>query len=172
MKTIITIMSLFLYGTSSFAQYNLDSLCLDLKGYVQDDYGHLKDAQVSLYMENVFIKKLTTNHSGKFEFLLNRNHIYTIKVTRQNYLSEKICVNTYMPEIYSSAAHKIQVYDFDIELEEEKKYNLNADVFDFPVALLYYDRNLNQFDYSRAYSDNIRKEWIENRVDMIAGQHE
>ena len=102
-------------------------------------------------IDTVYLKEGKT----KFKFTLNKDSYYAIRISKPGYLSKLICVNT---EILTEVNG---VYKFEFEtslLKEVVVKNLNTDVLDFPVAIVYFDYEKECFSYNKEYSAFIKKE--------------
>lgn len=139
------------------AQFNLEELCLEMKGIITDDYDRLKGSTVNLYVNNDKVKTFTTSSTGKFQFLLNRDLQYTIEVLKEGYLPKKISINTTMPPLPESKVYVLNVFDFEVQMDEDLG-NIFNEIKDFPIALISFDPKENAFDYSFKYTESIRFE--------------
>jgi len=87
----------------------------------------------------------------EFEFDLEKNGIYSLRIEKEGFLPRLVTVNTRMPELYKE--HIFYKFLFEVEMFSGglEKF-LDPDDVDFPVAVVSYDETKDRYEYSRKYT--------------------
>ncbi|MFN5628749.1 MAG: carboxypeptidase-like regulatory domain-containing protein, partial [Bacteroidota bacterium] len=56
--------------------------------------GKLGDAKITIYMDGNEVKNIYTTSNGKFNYVLDPDHEYTIKISKPTYVSKSFEVST------------------------------------------------------------------------------
>ena len=134
-----------------------DSLsCLKIQGKIINADETEGECFIELIgLNNQIDTLLLKDRKTKFNFILNKDSYYAIRISKPGYLSKYVCVNT---EILTELNG---VYKFEFEtalMKEEAVKNLNKDALDFPVAIVHFDYEKDCFSYNKEYSASIKKE--------------
>lgn len=110
--------------------------------------------RVTLIYHNNAVDTLILSVSQPFDYLLNRNSIYAVRIEKDGYLPRLISINTSAPqqfdnESYYSFLFKITMYP------EELRAQMDADDLDFPVAVIAYDALSDRFEYGRPWTESL-----------------
>jgi len=165
MKTTLSIITVFAVlcllplqaSSKKLNRLKYDSLsCLKLEGKILNADETQDECIIELIGQNEEIDTLVLKDGKlKFRFVLNKNNYYAIRISKPGYLSKLICVNTEM-------IHEMNgVYAFEFEtrlIKEIALKKLNKDILDFPVAIIYFDYEMECFSYSKEYSSSIKRE--------------
>ncbi len=135
-----------------------DSLsCLQIEGKVLNaDEGEDGECLVELITLNDGIDSIVLKEGRKkFKFVLEKNSYYAIRVSKKGYISKLVSVNT---EILTEdeGVHRF-VFETTL-IKEAALKRLNKDVIDFPVAIIHFDYELDDFSYNKEYTDNMKRE--------------
>ena len=135
---------------------NPDSLlCLEIKGKVTNVGSKSSETyQVELIYYNTVVSNDQVGSNKSFKFNLKRDAIYTIRISKDGFITKLISIYTKLP------ADQTDVYrlDFETELiEAHKSKKLNADALEFPVTIIYYDDKEDSFYFNEEYTSNIKK---------------
>lgn len=110
--------------------------------------------RVTLICHNQAVDTLVLPVSQSFDYLLNRNSIYAIRVEKEGYLPRLISINTTAPQQFDNADY----YSFLFKLTmypEALGPQLDADDVDFPVAVIAYDALSDRFEYGRLWTEGL-----------------
>lgn len=165
MKNSVTTFILFFllsYSTghsSSFRVFVSDKKCLEIDGKITNaSESSEKNCVVELICENKIVSTLVLKGGKKkFKFLLDKNAVYSIRISKTGYISKLINIDTKMNMA------EVELYNFSFETSLIKKSSaehLNKDLLDLPVALIYFDRKKDCFVYDKEYSNKIKKEFV------------
>lgn len=136
---------------------NRDSTCMKVKIEVfYKDYP-VKDAIVYLYQKNSVIDKKVTNKKGKYTFSLSKNEEYTIDVSKTGCEKRLVSIQTYLPND-EEITDDLYTIEMRIDLWDEIASLKNEDVLEFPIAVFAYDKDSQDFEYNKKYTDSMKKE--------------
>ena len=118
--------------------------------------------KVTLIYLNRAIDSVTLTDNKTFEFNLEKNVIYSVRIEKAGFLPKLISINTKMPELYKE--HILYKFQFEVEMYANNlKQFLDADDVDFPVAVVSYDEKADMYDYSRKYTECVIQRFEEAR---------
>ncbi len=153
----ITLLSLLFITIKTYSQTKLnDSLiCLDIKGKITNIGNKYDDTYKAelIYYNNV-ISKESINVNKSFKYSLKKDAIYTIRISKQGYITKLISIYTKIPEKHN----ELYRLDFETELiEDRKSKKLNPEALEFPITIIYYDDTANWFYFNEEYTSNIKR---------------
>lgn len=107
--------------------------------------------KVTLIYLNRPIASVVLPVEKEFEFELEKNAIYSVRIEKEGFLPRLVSINTRMPELYKE--HIFYKFLFEVEMFNDglQKF-LDSDDVDFPVAVVSYDEKKDCYDYSRKYT--------------------
>ncbi len=138
------------------ASINSDSsICLLIKGKVHKIGKKTIDTfKVELIYFNTLIKNDNFSVRTAFQYHLMKNSIYTIRISKQGFVSKIISINTNMP-VGNNNLYQLQV---ETELIEEINTNeLDKESLEFPATIIQYDKKANWFYINEDYTTNIKR---------------
>jgi hypothetical protein len=131
--------------------------CLQIEGRILNAEENDGECTVELIdnenqiCDSVLLKEGKT----RFAFVLQKNKYYAIRITKKGFINKLITVNTEML-VESDGIHK---FNFETKLMHKAALKrINADVVDFPVAIIHFDYENDCFGYNKEYTDSIKKE--------------
>jgi tetratricopeptide (TPR) repeat protein len=153
MRYAFVILLLFALQLVASAQ-DLTNLAID--GLVKDeDGGRLTGAKIALYQDGKQINTQTSERSGRFEFFLEFDHEFTIKVSKAGYVDKIIYINTNgVPEDEQAFG-----YEWPITVELFKRMDgVDYSMLEKPIGKIYYEANVQNFVGDNAYLRLIKDE--------------
>lgn len=147
----------FTANASKNGRLKSDSLsCLKIEGKINNANETQEECIIELISLNDQIDTITLKEGKiKFKFMLHKDSYYAIRISKAGYISKLVCVNT---EILTQI-DGIYVFEFETNLiKEEFAIRLNADILDFPIAIIHFDYENDAFSYNKEYSAYIKKE--------------
>ncbi len=108
-------------------------------------------------LRNGINEQNTLSENGKFEYALQFNNQYELQFSKSGYITKKIVISTDVPERVLKANNDFPPFKIEIELFPEVEGG-NYAIFDEPVAMVIYDKELDDFDFDRAYNAEIEEE--------------
>lgn len=136
-----------LVSCSAIAQQSLEII-----GAVKEGTKPLSDVKVTLMKNGAVVRHVSTNASGKFNFTFEPNANYLIVATRDGYVSKSVSFATKVP----ADAGPTWDFDFIIDLFKDMP-GLDKAVFRNPVAKVYYNPSVNDFDYDLDYAMDFQR---------------
>ncbi len=121
---------------------------------------------ISLVLENREMESITVKEGKSFKFLLKENSWYAIKIKNDESIEKVISINTWIP---MGNRYSLSHYDLSFEigppisLIEAKIFD--SDLIDFPVAVIYYDPQKENFNLDEKYFYNIREALVASMID-------
>jgi hypothetical protein len=171
MKTAITIRTIALTALALICNFmysgNMepDSMCLRLVGKISKtshSAGHSYTVQL---IDNSKVIATQVVKAGKnFKFDVNKNGWYGVQIKNEECVSKLISVSTHVPNLEEGDAYLVS---FEMEEPislEESKY-LDSDAIDFPLALISYEKDMDNFNYSEEYTKNIKNKLVTPLMD-------
>lgn len=144
LASIIILISL---SVSVWAQQSLEII-----GAVKDGVKGMPDVKVTLMKDNKVVRHVSTNSGGKFNFSFDANADYLIIVSKDGFVTKSIAFNTRVP----SEAGPTWDFDFIVELFRDMP-GLDKGVYRNPVAKVYFNKAINDFDYDLDYAMDFQK---------------
>lgn len=124
-----------------------------VEGVVTEEGKKCKDATVKLFKGNQEVHQVMSEN-GKFNFVLDFNHYYTIVVSKKGMVSKIISVDTRV----KSTRIRVPVYECDIDLISESLFlGMNTSILDFPMAIVSYSRSKGEFAHNEDYTSHMRE---------------
>lgn len=101
----------------------------------------------------------TNNRSGngKFEYDLQFNNQYELSFSKAGYITKKVVISTDVPERVLKSNSNFPPFKIEIELFRAVEGGDYA-IFDEAVALVIYDKELDDFDFDRAYNAEVEEQ--------------
>jgi len=133
-----------------------DTFVLSIEGKIANATKTRALTRIELLSDNRVIDSFILRDQQKtFAFNLKRNNNYTIRVSREGYVSKLICIDTRVP-VFDDNFYRFAFETKLIDLEASEK--LNKHLLDMPIAMIYFDGKKGCFYYSKEYTNNIRRE--------------
>lgn len=146
--------------TESFAQEQSDvSIKLPesfkMKGLVSSKGSSLKEGQIFVYKNNDVVDQQKIKKSGKFSIKLDPNAHYTLEFAMVGHLSKKVVVYTNINDVQ----YWDNQFKFDVMLYSDKfVQGMDHDFFDYPVAIIAYDKETENFAAIDSYTNDFQQE--------------
>lgn len=159
-KMILNIILLLAFTDAmaiNFSRNKKDTVhCLKITGIIPCKYEDAP-ARVDLISYNNLIDSAVLDEGAtKFKFLLKKNTSYTIRITRSGYVDRLVCIDTSIP----MEEKELFKFIFTTKLmRDDVSTHLNQDALDFPIAMIYYDKEQQCFDYSKQYTVSVKRDW-------------
>ena len=158
------ILSVFLFISSMIAKKTLaaerfDSTeCLVISGKIETGYfadeEKSNNYKVELIYFNTKIDSVVKKDSRSFKFILRKNSIYTLRITKEGYVPKLISINTFL----DNGNQNIYYFQFETDLlRTDTKGIFDPEALEFPIALVGFYEELQAFDFNKEYTSNIKK---------------
>jgi len=153
---IISFNVLFILN-KSYCQTNVidTAICLEIKGKITNIGNKSNETyKVELIYYNNVVSAENINVSKSFKFDLKKDAIYTIRISKDGFITKLISIYTKLP-VKNNEIYRL---DFETDLiETRKSKKLNEDALDFPITIIYYDDKANWFYFNEEYTSNIKR---------------
>lgn len=123
---------------------------LDLSGVMAIDGEKTADYTVYIFQDGSPSDTFQVNNRLEQHFMLPLNHNYALKFTKPGCKERILLVNTHVD---AKRVHNLYTFRYQIEFLQDGESNTFDD---FPVAFVHYDQKQKDFDYNRAYHQNVR----------------
>lgn len=133
------------------------SACLEIDGKIPNACeGEDATCLVELFTSNTVVSWATLKEGKKtFRFLLKKNTVYTIRISKRGYMSRLICIDTKV----SIPLEDLYRFAFETRLLKTSEcMHMNKELLDLPVALIYFDPQKDDFVYDKEYTSRAKKE--------------
>ena len=151
----VSLLGVFMMG---FSQEGV----LTIKGAVEKGKEPLNNAQITLYQGSDEVKTISTGRDGQFSIEMEINKEYTVKFSKDEFVSKKIFVDATVPEGQGGN----WMAEFSIGLF--KMYpGLDVSALDKPITKILYNERENGFTYDYNYTEKMMA-----KVDKIMRQLE
>lgn len=139
------------------------SSCLQIEGKISNCYEGDSECLVELIDEEGVQQSLLLKEGKiKFKFVLRKDKVYGIRISKTGFVSKLISVNTEM----LIKIEGIAIFNFETSLlSEEVAGKLNQDILDFPVAIIHFDYEQECFSYNMEYTSYIKRETYKTRIE-------
>lgn len=129
---------------------------LAIDGLVKEEGGgRLTGAKVALYRDGVQVETQTSERNGRFEFFLDFDHEFTIRVSKAGFVEKIIYVNTHGVPIDEQAFG----YEWPITVELFTRIDgVDYSVLEKPIGKIYYEGKVQNFVGDNAYMRQIEDE--------------
>jgi tetratricopeptide (TPR) repeat protein len=152
-RFLISFSLLFTYAFASAQDAN--NLALDATIKDQDG-GRLTGVSVVLLEDGTLVNKVKTGKNGRFDLLLDFDHEYIVEANKPGYVSKRMHVNTKnVPEDEQLWGYEYGGFAIDLFKKIE---GVDFSILEQPVAKIYYDPNIQNFDYDKVYTKQIKRE--------------
>lgn len=133
-----------------------DTFVLEIEGKIVNAGLGNGCSKIELLCDNRVIDSfILKDNNKKFVFNLRKNMNYTIRISKNGFVTRLVCVDTKL------AWFNENVYRFAFEtklIDKHASVNLNKDILDLPIAIIYFDEKKNCFYYNKSYTSSIKKE--------------
>ncbi|MEO8066879.1 MAG: hypothetical protein ABI599_04220 [Flavobacteriales bacterium] len=108
---------------------------------------------VTLFRDNEEVTRLLPSKHSAFQFALDLNAYYAIRITKEGFREKLVYVDSHLPE----GVEKYDAYQCVVALETADRFAYsNPFYLDFPSALVRWDATKHSYDHSDEYLDDIQ----------------
>lgn len=150
LKRGVTSLLFILVSVLVFAQYENK---LRIYGKVTYNDKNLESANVDLYQFGEQVEGIITNNSGRFEFILDLETEYSIEITKPNFITKVISINTSGSDP-NQALYGYEFGGWEVGIYKDFK-ELDKTVLEAPIAIIEYSEEIQNFDYNIKYTRKI-----------------
>jgi len=129
---------------------------ISIYGVVRDHFDNKKmpNVDIAIYADGKTLFQKKTNLNGKYEFILDFNHLYRIVYTFPNYVSKYLTIDARdIPKIDQTGGFEMNI---DMTLFHEIE-NLDVSILDDPIGKFQYDATRGSMEWDMAYTAMMQK---------------
>nr|WP_320118596.1 hypothetical protein [uncultured Marinifilum sp.] len=147
---LLLLFSLIIGGLLASAQEKYS-----ITGKVIVEHGTLDNTIISLFKNAEKQGSKVVESSGKFSYELDFGNDYIFEFSKEGFVTKKVSISTFVPDDVLSRDSQFPPFKFKISLFPAYK-GLDLSIFDQPMGIIMYDKELDDFDYDRDYDSQIR----------------
>ncbi|WP_321280673.1 hypothetical protein [Marinifilum fragile] len=124
-------------------------------GKVKIENGSIDNTFITIYENAVKLESKLVDNNGKFTCDLDFGNDYIFEFSKEGFVTKKVSVSTFVPEEVLSRDSQFPPFKFTVSLFPAYE-GLDLSIFDQPMGMIMYDKELDNFDYDRGYDSQIR----------------
>jgi hypothetical protein len=147
------------YSAIIFEANSDTSICLEISGKVKlaTKPTSSKKIKVELIYYNSVIDSSIVKIGKTFKFYLKKDAVYTLRISKPGYITRVVTIYTNVKKFEPN--EEFYKFFFDTELLPDLATEiLDAEVLEFPIAIISYSEKLKGFSINDKYTKNIKKE--------------
>ncbi|HEY1040311.1 MAG TPA: hypothetical protein VGF30_12935 [Bacteroidia bacterium] len=158
MRHLFTILALSLITVKGLQAQSLKdtSECLQISGKIENIAGISESDNtytVELIYYNTVIDSITRKNNRSFNFILNKNSMYTIRISKKGYIPRLVSIDTSL----DNDDDNLYRFHFDTELlKDEMKEIFDAEALEFPITIVSFNKSQEVFHFNKEYTMNIK----------------
>jgi hypothetical protein len=161
--SILIIVCVILQSHTSIAQNKIKAndttVVLQVNGVATENDVPVDGIQVILFKENEQMEwdEITSvaAHDHSFSFNLLGNAYYSVEVSKPGYVTRLVSVSTFLPDDILVIRGDKFTFMFEVELFKDRK-DVDDYYLDFPVALIHYNKDIDDFENNPNYTKHIK----------------
>ena len=130
----------------------------NVKGEVNSkgDNKNLGNVKIAVFKDDAKVNDYVTNASGRFDMKLDLNQIYTLYVSKENYITKILTITTMVPDS-SQLPYEYQ-YKFNVILLEDFKGSAQMESLKRPAVKILFNEKFQDFDFDEVYNREVQAE--------------
>jgi hypothetical protein len=141
------------------------ALCLRLKGKISKNKESAGSTYTVELVDNSTIIATQVVKAGKnFVFDVQRDGWYGVRIRKSECVSKLISISTHVPELEEGYMYEV-IFEMEEPISILEAGYLDSDAIDFPLALISYEKEIDNFNYSEEYTKNIRAKLLTTFID-------
>ncbi len=148
----IKLIALFLFlSLSAFTQNRK----YEILGKVDVENGTTSGLKITIFENAKKIKTSTIDKNGKFQYKLDFGNDYMLVFNKEGFVTKKVSISTFVPPEILERDNKFPPFQFNVNLFPAYE-GVDLSIFDQPMGMIMYDKELDDFDYDKDYDKQIR----------------
>ncbi|WP_461632946.1 tetratricopeptide repeat protein [Labilibaculum euxinus] len=152
---ILTVFSIFLFFLCCFPDFAVAQDKYSIFGKVKIENGSIENTRITILKNAEKMESGIVDNSGKFEYELDFGNEYIFEFSKEGFVTKKVSISTFVPLDILSRDNQFPPFKFMVSLFPAYE-GLDLSVFDQPMGMIMYDKELDDFDYDRDYDAQIR----------------
>jgi len=125
-------------------------------GKVKIENGSIDNTFLTIYKNANKLESKSIPSNGKFNYEMDFGHDYMFEFSKEGFVTKKVSISTFVPEDVLSRDSQFPPFKFAIDLFPAYE-GLDLSIFDQPMAMIMYDKELDNFEYDTEYDAQIRE---------------
>lgn len=126
-----------------------------ITGKVQVEDGSPGGLIMIIHKDAVKLEERSIPKTGKFSLKLDFGYDYELAFTKEAFVTKRISISTFVPADILETNSRFPAFKFSISLFPAYE-GLDLSIFDQPMGLIMYNKEVDDFDYDRDYDDQIK----------------
>ncbi|WP_321318093.1 hypothetical protein [Labilibaculum sp.] len=152
---ILIVFSIFLFFLFSLPDLAVAQDKYSIFGKVKIENGSIENTRITILKNAKKMESGIIDNSGKFEYELDFGNEYILEFSKKGFVTKKVSISTFVPIDILSRDNQFPPFKFMVSLFPAYE-GLDLSVFDQPMGMIMYDKELDDFDYDRDYDSQIR----------------
>lgn len=124
-------------------------------GKVKVENGNIDNTFITILKNAEKQESKLVDNSGKFEYSLEFGHEYIFEFSKDGFVTKRVSISTFVPTEVLNRDNQFPPFKFMVSLFPAYE-GLDLSIFDQPMGMIMYDKELDDFDYDREYDSQIR----------------
>ncbi|NOU59470.1 hypothetical protein, partial [Marinifilum caeruleilacunae] len=124
-------------------------------GRVKIENGSIENTFITIYKNANKLDSKLVDKNGKFSHELDFGNDYIFEFSKEGFVTKKVSISTFVPEDVLSRDSQFPPFKFTVSLFPAYE-GLDLSVFDQPMGMIMYDKELDDFDHDKDYDAQIR----------------
>ena len=126
---------------------------LNVFGKMKVDKSTLDQSHLTISKDGTPFKRGGVEKNGKFDFVLQYNHVYLFTFSKPGFVTKKILIDTHIPK--EKKGTKFNPFEFIVTVFDQND-SQNTYAYNQPVARIHYSEFIDEFDYDTDYTKSIQ----------------
>ena len=126
---------------------------LNVFGKMKVDKSTLDQSRLIISKDGAPFKRGGVEKNGKFDFILQFNHVYLFTFSKPGFVTKKILIDTHIPK--DKKGKNFNPFEFIVVVFEQND-NQNTYAYSQPVARIHYSEFIDDFDYDTDYTKSLQ----------------
>ncbi|MCZ4694224.1 hypothetical protein DWB61_05040 [Ancylomarina euxinus] len=128
-----------------------------VKGTVSINGGDLNDVKITLYKDSQQESVRDISNNGKFSYQLDFGYDYIFEFSKQDFVTKRVRVSTYVPQVVLERDSRFPPSKFSIELFRFFP-GIDLSIFDQPIGVIMYNNETDLIEIDLSFQTGIEAE--------------
>ncbi len=148
----IKLILLFLFlSLSTFSQNRK----YEILGKVDVENGTTAGLKVTIFENAKKLETSSVGRNGKFQYKLDFGNDYMLVFKKEGFVTKKVSISTFVPTEILEQDNRFPPFHFNVTLFPVYE-GIDLSIFDQPMGMIMYDKELDDFAYDKDYDKQIR----------------
>ncbi|MFA9370666.1 MAG: hypothetical protein ACERIH_03065 [Labilibaculum antarcticum] len=152
---LVRVFSIFLFFLFFIPDFAIGQNKYSVFGKVKIENGDIENTRISILKNAEKMESGFVDNSGKFEYNLDFGNEYIFEFSKDGFVTKRVSISTFVPLDVLSRDNQFPPFKFMVSLFPAYE-GLDLSVFNQPMGMIMYNKELDDFDYDRDYDAQIR----------------